>query len=179
MKDNDKGNKQAKDFRTSSQKFLSTIGDALLEDVDARVQELTQIPITHAEDIQVLRYNLMEHYSAHHDFFDPRAYGRDQNILNMVQHGATNRMATVFFYLTNVTRGGETNFPKAGGLPTPRDFFDCSKGFSSFPKANKVIIFYSLLPDGVMDDHALHGGCDVLEGFGLFHSQKFADHFCP
>ncbi len=25
-----------------------------------------------------------------------------------------------------------------------------------------MIIFYSVLPDGSMDDYSLHGGCDVL-----------------
>ena len=29
--------------------------------------------------------------------------------------------------------------------------------------AGKVIIFYSMLPDGSMDDFSLHGGCDVLD----------------
>merc|ERR1711957_81485 len=66
---------------------------------------------------------------------------------------------------------GETNFPKAGGRPTPHDYFDCSKGFSSWPIANKVIIFYNMLPNGEMDRNALHGGCDVEEG------QKWSANF--
>ncbi|CAK0811076.1 unnamed protein product [Prorocentrum cordatum] len=174
MKDADQAKaKAAKDFRTSSQEFLPTSGDDILAAVDERVQMLTRIPITHAEHIQVLRYNQMEHYSAHHDFFDPADYANNKNIciMNMIQNGATNRMATVFFYLTNVTRGGETNFPRAGGLPQPHDFFDCSRGYSSWPMANKVIIFYSMLPDGSMDKNSLHGGCDVLEG------QKWSANF--
>ena len=40
---------------------------------------------------------------------------------------------------------------------------DCSKGLSVYPQAGKVIIFYSMLPDGSMDDFSLHGGCDVLD----------------
>ena len=32
-----------------------------------------------------------------------------------------------------------------------------------YPQAGKVIIFYSMLPDGSMDDFSLHGGCDVLD----------------
>lgn len=170
MKDADRG-KEAKQFRTSSQSFLSTHNDDKLKVVDARVQSLTGIPITHAESIQVLRYNLKEHYSAHHDFFDPQDYASDAGTLDMIQNGAMNRMATVFFYLTNVTRGGETNFPMFGGRPSPHDYFDCSQGFSSFPKADKVIIFYSMLPSGEMDYSALHGGCDVLEG------QKWSANF--
>lgn len=52
---------------------------------------------------QVLRYDHMEHYSAHHDFFDPAAYATNPQMLASVEHGAKNRLATVFFYLNNVT----------------------------------------------------------------------------
>ena len=121
-------------------------------------------------------YNQFEHYSSHHDFFDPAAYASNPDMLASVEHGAKNRLATVFFYLNNVTSeadlskgGGQTNFPRAATAqypedgPQPYDFFDCSKGLSVFPQEGKVIIFYSMLPDGTMDDFSLHGGCDVLD----------------
>jgi len=54
LKDHDIG-KEAKEFRTSSQYFLPTSGDASLEEIDARVQALMRVPITHAEYIQVNR----------------------------------------------------------------------------------------------------------------------------
>jgi len=167
LKDADKG-KAAKEWRTSSQYFLPTAGDRMLEKVDERVMFLTRIPISHAEYIQVLRYNHMEHYSAHHDFFDPAAYANNPETLASVEHGAKNRLATVFFYLNNVSAGGQTNFPRAQtaefphGGPQPRDYFDCSKGLSVYPSEGKVIIFYSMLANGEMDDLSLHGGCDVL-----------------
>ena len=44
---------EAQEFRTSSQYFLPTYNDAVLEAVDARVQALTRVPISHAEFIQV------------------------------------------------------------------------------------------------------------------------------
>lgn len=167
LKDADKG-KAAKEFRTSSQYFLPTDGDSKLEEVDRRVMELTRVPISHAEYIQVLRYEHMQHYSAHHDFFDPKAYRSNPEMLQSVEHGAKNRLATVFFYLNNVSAGGQTNFPRAytpeqpHGGPQPRDYFDCSKGLSVYPQEGKIIIFYSLLPNGEQDDYSLHGGCDVL-----------------
>ena len=93
----------------------------------------------------------MEHYSAHHDFFDPAAYASNPEMLASVEHGAKNRLATVFFYLNNVTNeedvskgGGQTNFPRAAtkefpnGGPQPRDYFDCSKGLSVYPQEGKV-----------------------------------------
>lgn len=62
LKDVDRG-KAAKEFRTSSQYFLRTDdGDKVLHDIDARAQWVTRIPLTHAEYIQVLRYERMEHY---------------------------------------------------------------------------------------------------------------------
>ncbi|KAL1503177.1 hypothetical protein AB1Y20_011235 [Prymnesium parvum] len=165
LKDADKG-KAAKEFRTSSQYFLPTVGDALLEAVDRRVMMLTRIPISHAEYIQVLKYEYKEHYSAHHDFFDPKAYANNPEMIASIENGAMNRLATVFFYLNNVTAGGQTNFPRTAeypnGGPQPWDYFDCSKGLSVFPQEGKVIIFYSMLPNGEMDDFSLHGGCDVL-----------------
>ena len=79
--------------------------------------------------------------------------------------GARNRLATVFFYLNNVTAGGQTNFPRAQTTEQPngqaqiRDYFDCTKGLSVYPLEGRVIIFYSMLPSGGMDDYSLHGGC--------------------
>ena len=93
---------------------------------------------------QVLRYMPHEHYTAHHDFFDPGEYaGRDR------EGGyATNRFATVFFYLNEVAAGGETGFPRAGKLSQPRDFLDCTRGLAVKPKRLAVLIFYSMLPNG-------------------------------
>ena len=101
-------------------------------------------------------------------------------MLREVEHGAKNRLATVFFYLNNVSKGGgQTNFPRAhtpaqpgGGSPV-RDYFDCSRGFSVFPLEGKVIIFYSMLPNGQMDEYSLHGGCDVLDGSETKWSANF------
>jgi len=163
LKDADRG-KEAKEFRTSSQYFLGTDGDARLEDIDARVQWLMRVPITHAEYIQVLRYEHMEHYSAHHDYFDPRDYAKDPRMQSETRGGAKNRLATVFFYLSDVAEGGATNFPRAGGGPPPRDFFDCSKGLSVFPRKGRVIVFYSMHPSSELDPYSLHGGCDVVNG---------------
>ena len=100
-------------------------------------------------------------------------------MLESVQHGARNRLATVFFYLNNVSSGGETNFPRAAserwpdGAPTPRDYFDCSQGLSVYPAEGKVIIFYSMLPSGEMDELSLHGGCDVLKETETKYSANF------
>jgi len=158
LKTADAGHKDA-EYRTSSQWSFPLWEDAIMP-LNRRVQQLTRVPVSQAEQIQVLRYNHMEHYSAHHDFFDPGDYtGRDR------EGGyASNRMTTVFFYLNQPIRGGQTSFPRAGKLPQPADFLDCTIGLPNEPKYLDVLIFYSMLPNGEFDYCSLHAGCDVHEG---------------
>lgn len=99
-----------------------------------------------------------------HDYFDPKEYASNAHMRAETKLGAKNRLATVFFYLSDVAEGGATNFPRAGGGPPPHDFFDCSKGLSVYPQNGKVIIFYSLHPSSELDPYSLHGGCDVING---------------
>ena len=128
--------KSSSDYRTSSQ-WSYPMWDKGILPLDRRVQQLTRIPMTHAEQIQVLRYNPHEHYTAHHDFFDPGDYrGR-----NRESGYARNRLATVFFYLNEPSAGGETGFPRAGKLEQPRDFLDCTRGLAVAPKRLAVLIF--------------------------------------
>jgi len=56
---------------------------------------------------------------------------------------------------------GETIFPQAGGKPPLRNMAQCEKGLKVSPKKGKVIMFYSLTPDGRGDPYSLHGACPV------------------
>jgi len=164
LKDADKG-KPATEWRTSATHFLGSTGDVSLQAVERRVTQLSKLPINHTEDTQVLRYEYGEHYHAHHDFFDPKDYANSPQWSRLVSQGR-NRLATVFFYLTNVEAGGETVFPMSEGreLHSRIDYADCSKGITVKPEANKVILFYNLRSDGKQDERSLHGGCDVTKG---------------
>lgn len=163
LKDGDHG-KDAEDWRTSKNYFLPSNGDAQLEALDERVQNLTRVPIIHSEYAQILRYDYWGRYTAHHDFFEPRDYSRDARTLELIGHGAFNRLLTVFMYMSDVEEGGETVFPSYLGSPPPMDFGDCSKGYKVRPERQKVIIFYNMHPNGDLDPHSLHGGCRVLNG---------------
>lgn len=69
-------------------------------------------------------------------------------------------------YLNDCNGGGETAFPRAGGLTSPsaEETLDCSVGLAVRPRTNKVVLFYSLLPSGDLDYMSQHIGCDVEEG---------------
>ena len=64
-------------------------------------------------------------------------------------------------------------FPRAGKLEQPRDFLDCNRGLPVKPERLAVLIFYSMLPNGQMDDFSLHGGCDVLDDTATKWSANF------
>lgn len=133
-----------------------------LQDIDARVALLTKVPKNHQELVQVLKYDEGKKYDSHHDYFDPKAYSKDANTLKMIRHGKVNRMATVLWYLSDVQGGGETIFPQFGGAPPPHSHAQCEVGLKVKPSKGKVIMFYSLTPDGRGDPLSLHGACPVV-----------------
>ena len=137
LMDHDQG-RPASDFRTSQTAFLGGAAYQELEDIDLRTASLVRIPRSHQEHVQVLRYGATEKYDAHHDFFDPRLYVNDQATLRLVEHGKKNRLATVFWYLTDVSEGGETIFPRVDKGPYPASMDDCSVGLKVKPERGKV-----------------------------------------
>ena len=77
------------------------------------------------------------------------------------------RLVTVFWYMSDVNLGGETNFPDAVGFKPIQDanvHSTCRNGLRVKPQEGKVIVFYSLLPDGTGDEKSLHGACPVGHG---------------
>ena len=162
LMDKDAG-RPASDFRTSQTTFVSATDDPMLEDIDYRTASLTRIPRKHQEHSQVLRYGIGEKYLTHHDYFDKNMYANDPSVLRLTRNGYRNRLATVFWYLSDVESGGETVFPRFNG-GRERTSADCETGLKVRPKLGKSIIFYSLKADGTGDPASLHGACPVHEG---------------
>ena len=160
--DKDKG-RPASDFRTSQSTFLR-LDDPDISIVNERTASLVRVPQQHQEYAQVLRYGYQEKYDSHTDFFRPSLYQSDPNTLRLIEHGRKNRMATVFWYLSDVAEGGETVFPRADKAGPPPTMQSCDRGLLVKPEQGKVIIFYSMTPDGELDEYSLHGACPVKEG---------------
>ncbi|OQR87356.1 hypothetical protein ACHHYP_09099 [Achlya hypogyna] len=138
------------------------------------------------DGLQILRYSQKQAYVPHTDYFSspPTA------VWNTDPHtGGTNRFATIFLYLSNVTRGGQTVFPESympEGWTHPDDqtsgieaiasslfnqtswehemTLKCHSRLASYPKKAHAILFYSQKPNGELDKASLHGGCPVLDG---------------
>eukprot|EP00937_MAST-01D_sp_MAST-1D-sp2_P005700 g5700.t1 len=152
LTDRDQG-KAAEEWRTSQQAWLKSGGDygsETAERLDLRIENMTGVPRSHSEDLQVLRYRKGQFYDHHHDAFDPAEYA---SMAAEYEYGHKNRLLTVFWYLTDVEEGGHTAFPRAGGLPPPRTNKGCDQRH-----------WDSLLPNGDLDQYSLHGGCPVIKG---------------
>lgn len=131
MADHDKG-KADLEFRTSTTYWLHS-RTSWLQNIDLRVSNLTRTSINAQESVQVLRYEPSQYYGAHLDYTDRKFYAKDRAHMERQQGTYKNRMATVFWYLSDVAggplnRSGVTNFPRAGGLPHPRSTRSCDSG---------------------------------------------------
>uniref|UniRef100_A0A1D1ZU81 Fe2OG dioxygenase domain-containing protein n=1 Tax=Auxenochlorella protothecoides TaxID=3075 RepID=A0A1D1ZU81_AUXPR len=151
---------QQKDVRTSSGTFLSSGMDktGTLRSVEEKIAAVTGVPSAYGEPFNVLRYENGQHYHSHLDAFPEKDYGPQ----------SSQRIATMLLYLTDVEEGGETTFLLEGkdGLDRLRniDYTKCDTGIQVKPRKGDALLFWNINPDGSLDQHALHGGCDVVSG---------------
>lgn len=115
--------------------------DPIARRISERIENVTGIPETNAENLQLLRYEKGEFYNTHNDFIP---YQVDR------QCGA--RILTFYIYLNDVEEGGGTNFPEFGLTVTP--------------KRGRVALWPSVLDDNpnVIDDRTKHQALPVIKG---------------
>uniref|UniRef100_A0A7S4UJW3 Fe2OG dioxygenase domain-containing protein n=1 Tax=Guillardia theta TaxID=55529 RepID=A0A7S4UJW3_GUITH len=170
--DQSNGEEKVKDeVRTSETAWLMDKKVPIVAKIRQRVEELIRIPMSYAEDMQVLKYTFKQHYHVHYDFFDPKMYPGDKR-----WSSGHNRLVTVFFYLTSVEKGGETIFPfgntSAEEHHKIQSWGPCENAVESSIKVKPVrgsaVIFYLMKPHGhthgELDHTSLHGGCDPIVG---------------
>jgi prolyl 4-hydroxylase len=125
------------DIRTSSSMFFEESENVWIKKVETRVSELMNIPVSHADPLQILHYKPGEQYQPHYDYFT------SGNVVN-------NRISTLVMYLNDVDEGGETYFP--------------SLHFSVTPKKGSAVYFEYFYNDYHLNELTLHGGNPVAVG---------------
>lgn len=172
------------DYRTSTQTWLGRRSSKVVADLDDRTANLTRIPATHNEEVQLLRYGEGQFYSAHLDWTYLPLYNGQEDQWRRVHYGWDDRVATLFWYLNDVKEGGQTVFPKHG-QPICPDYKDrcpgssspdpkrCDMGLRVAPKRGMVILWYNYHPNGMGDQNALHGGCPPAKGLTKWSGNKW------
>lgn len=130
--------------RTSQGTYFTLGQNALVEQIEARISEITGIPTINGEGIQILNYANGGEYKPHFDYFPDNEGGRT----NMARGGQ--RIITFIMYLNDVTAGGATVFPEIN--------------LSIYPKKGAALYFSYFSTSGEVDPLTLHGGAPVIEG---------------
>lgn len=153
-------------IRTSWGTFINRAADDVIRHIDKRVAEWTHLPPSHAEDMQVLRYQHSQQYGAHWDETDPYEEGS-----RTVGGGRSYRVATVLMYLSDAEFGGETAFPRSEWLDEAvqtagKEYSDCAKGgVAAHARKGDAILFWDMQPSGdKLDRYSMHTGCPVIRG---------------
>lgn len=97
--------------RTSSNAWCrqNCLDDPHVQNVMAKMEEVTFIPWDHYESLQILQYEPGQFYNTHNDM-GPR----------QIRLSCGPRILTFFLYLSDVEEGGETGFPNIGIKVTPK-----------------------------------------------------------
>ncbi|ETV93664.1 hypothetical protein H310_12431 [Aphanomyces invadans] len=177
--------KEVNSVRTSDNAFDSTSNVAIsLNKRSFDLLRLGDYKVSMADGLQLLRYQQKQAYIPHDDYFEIGSKVDSDWNFNP-KTGGSNRFATVFMYLSNVTRGGQTVFVRAnmpegvGHAPPPSEaelsIFpqgsweqkmtkQCFSKLASYPQKAHAVLFYSQKGNAELDPMAEHGGCPVLEG---------------
>jgi len=132
-------NKEFSQIRTSSGMFFDENEDPLITTIEKRVSTLMNVPIEHAEGLQVLHYEPGQEFKAHFDYFNEH-HPSSKN----------NRISTLVMYLNEVEQGGETTFPNLGLTVTP------TKG--------SAVYFEYFYNDQRLNELTLHSSAPVIRG---------------
>eukprot|EP00927_Polykrikos_kofoidii_P009484 TRINITY_DN13950_c1_g1_i1.p1 TRINITY_DN13950_c1_g1~~TRINITY_DN13950_c1_g1_i1.p1 ORF type:complete len:501 (-),score=63.32 TRINITY_DN13950_c1_g1_i1:54-1556(-) len=171
-------------YRTSTQTWLNARHGQVVSDLDERTSNLTRVPMDHNEEVQLLRYGQGQFYFAHLDWSDLPLYNGQRAQWQYKHYGHRDRMATLFWYLNDVSDGGQTVFPKHGDPICPGimstcpgvtnvDTKSCDVGLRVKPKRGSVILWYNFRADGRGDHNALHGGCPPALGQEKWSGNKW------
>ncbi|KAM9325609.1 prolyl 4-hydroxylase subunit alpha-1 isoform 3-T3 [Gastrophryne carolinensis] len=131
-------------YRISKSAWLSSYEDPVVARINTRIQEITGLDVSTAEELQVANYGLGGQYEPHFDF------GRKDEPDAFKELGTGNRIATWLFYMSDVAAGGATVFPEVGA--------------AVYPMKGTAVFWYNLFESGEGDYSTRHAACPVLVG---------------
>jgi prolyl 4-hydroxylase len=142
---NDKLNAYDVNLRKSEQTWLSRTSNPLIEKLSKISENLTGIPQSNQEMVQIVKYERGGKFDAH---FDPCV--TDEKICKEMNRNAGQRRTTLLVYLNDVTNGGETEFVNIG--------------MKIKPEKGKGILFWSTDENEKILNESKHRGNEVVDG---------------
>ncbi|CAE1292356.1 P4HA [Acanthosepion pharaonis] len=130
-------------YRISKSAWLKGEEHEIFEKINKRIQTVTNLTLSTAEELQVANYGIGGHYEPHFDF----ARKREKNAFEKI---VGNRIATFLVYMSDVPSGGATVFPYLG--------------LKLFPKKGTAAFWYNLQKNGDGIFNTRHAACPVLVG---------------
>uniref|UniRef100_A0A665VYN0 procollagen-proline 4-dioxygenase n=1 Tax=Echeneis naucrates TaxID=173247 RepID=A0A665VYN0_ECHNA len=112
--------------------------------INQRIEDITGLDVSTAEDLQVANYGVGGQYEPHFDF------GRKDEPDAFEELGTGNRIATWLLYMSDVQSGGATVFTDVRA--------------AVWPKKGTAVFWYNLFPSGDGDYRTRHAACPVLVG---------------
>ena len=148
------GNVQVTEGRTGKVSFLPND----VESLQKLSAAITGLSMEHSESLQIVSYGIGGHYEPHVDYFN---INNGSSGIPMFSSADGDRVATLLYYLNDVTAGGATVFPRLG--------------LTIKPTKGSALFWYNLYQNGVGDPFTLHAGCPVLLGQKRIANQWFRE----
>lgn len=153
------GGNEASEGRTNRVCWLEKTQDELVHQVCQRIANWVDIPLSHAEKIQVVHYTQGQEFKPHFDAIRPISIHAQQSL----QQLGGQRLLTALVYLNEVAEGGETYFPKLNIAQPPTAF--------------SMLVFSNTNADGNLPEPlSQHGAAPVMVGekwaFNLWFRQN-------
>lgn len=131
-------------YRISKSAWLGAFEHPVVDRINQRIEDITGLDVTTAEELQVANYGVGGQYEPHFDF------GRKDEPDAFEELGTGNRIATWLLYMSDVPAGGATVFTDVGA--------------ALWPKKGTAVFWYNLYPSGDGDYRTRHAACPVLVG---------------
>lgn len=138
------GELEVANYRISKSAWLKEPEHPVVERISRRVEHMTGLTTSTAEELQVVNYGIGGHYEPHYDFARPGEANAFKSL------GTGNRIATVLFYMSDVAQGGATVFT--------------SLNLSLWPEKGTAAFWHNLHSSGDGDYLTRHAACPVLTG---------------
>ncbi|XP_040885369.1 prolyl 4-hydroxylase subunit alpha-1-like isoform X2 [Toxotes jaculatrix] len=131
-------------YRVSKSAWLGAYEHPVVDKINQRIEDITGLDVTTAEDLQVANYGVGGQYEPHFDF------GRKDEPDAFEELGTGNRIATWLLYMSDVQAGGATVFTDVRA--------------AVYPKKGTAVFWYNLYRSGEGDYRTRHAACPVLVG---------------